>query len=267
LEWEISPLAFDRWNPSMVCAAQKSDATISILGRIGLDPFTGEGVTDTRISAALRSVGPETDVTVSINSIGGDLNQGVAIYEMLREHQGKVTVKVLSMAASAASIIAMAGDEIQIARAGFLMVHNSWIMTVGNRHDLRDVADYIEPSDLAMAEIYAARTGMDIKTIQKKMDAETLINGTVAVSEGWADSLLPSDEVKLAASAEERSAAHQLDVALAKAGMPRSERRSLLQNFKTSTPSAAGRETGTPCAAEESTPCAAVVDLLKSFSI
>jgi ATP-dependent Clp protease, protease subunit len=262
LEWDISPIALDRWNPSMVCA-QKTDATISILGRIGIDPFTGEGVTDSRIAGALRSIGAENDVTVSINSIGGDLNQGIAIYNLLREHKGQVTVKILSMAASAASIIAMAGDEIQIARAGFLMVHNSWLIVMGNRHDLRDFADYIEPFDQAMAEIYAARTQLDIKTIQKKMDAETLINGTAAVDEGWADALLPADEIQSGAHAAQRSPAQVIEAALTKDGMPRSLRRSVIQEFKASMLRAAGLY-GMPRATDNDTPCA-VAELLNAI--
>jgi ATP-dependent Clp protease protease subunit len=75
---------------------------------------------------------------------------------------------VLGLAASAASIIAMAGDEIQIARAGFLMVHNTWVMAMGNRHDLRDIADMLEPFDLVMADIYAARTGMDPRESRRR---------------------------------------------------------------------------------------------------
>jgi hypothetical protein len=98
-------------------------------------------------------------------------------------------MKVLGLAASAASIIAMAGDEIQISRAGFLMVHDTWVVAMGNRNDLRDIADQLEPFDFAMADIYAARTGIDAKTVMKKMDAETWINGSAAVDEGWADAL------------------------------------------------------------------------------
>jgi len=268
VQWELAPQALERWAPNLMAAASDTDATISIFDPIGMDFWTGEGVTAKRIAGALRSIG-EKDVTVNINSPGGDLFEGMAIYNLLREHKGNVTVKVLGLAASAASIIAMAGDEVQIARAGFLMVHDTWAVTAGNRHELRDVADILEPFDLAMSDIYAARTGIEIKAIQKKMDAETWINGSAAVDEGWADSLLPSDAVRENKSARaERTAAYQIDVGLAKAGMPRSERRSLLQNFKAGTPSAADRDTGTPRAAENDTPCAVeLMSAIKSIHI
>src|SRR5690606_39962457 len=67
---------------------------------------------------------------------------------------GEVTIKVMGLAASAASIIAMGGDEVKIARPGFLMIHNCWLLVAGNRHELRDVADQIEPFDAAMADVY-----------------------------------------------------------------------------------------------------------------
>ena len=225
----------------------------------------GEGVTAKRIAGILRSVGADRDVVVNINSPGGDLFEGMAIYNLLREHKGRVTVKVLGLAASVASIVAMAGDEIQVARAGFLMIHNTWVAVVGNKNDLMDVAEQLEVFDISMAEIYAARTGLELKQVQKKMDAETWINGSAAVDEGWADSLLASDEVRRDKRAE-MPAAYMLNIALAKAGMPRGQRRSLLQDFKSSvTPSADGRGR-TPSAADDDTPCA-VLEALKSFSI
>jgi ATP-dependent Clp protease protease subunit len=173
IAFDCPPQALERWSRELRAASAVDEpATISVLDPIGVDFWTGEGVTAKRVSAILRNIG-ERDVVVNVNSPGGDLFEGMAIYNILREHKAKVTVKVLGLAASAASIIAMAGDEIQIARAGFLMVHNTWVMAMGNRNDLQEIADQLEPFDIAMADIYAARTGLDPKTIQKKMDAET----------------------------------------------------------------------------------------------
>lgn len=270
LQWDIAPQALERWSPSLMAAKSDDAATISILEPIGEDFWTGEGMTTKRIAGILRAVGAETDVIVNINSPGGDLFEGMAIYNQLREHKGSVTVRILGLSASAASIIAMAGDVIQIARAGFYMIHNTWVDVTGNRNDLRDAADILEPFDLTMADIYTARTGLDSKAVQKKMDAETWINGSAAVDEGWADSLLPSDQIQENKNARaERTAPYLLDMALAKAGLPRSERRSLLQDYKSGMPRAAGA--GMPRAAEDDTP-RAVVDVelmaaMKSFSM
>lgn len=253
LQWDVSPQALERWTPGIMAASEPIDNTISMLDVIGQDPWTGEGVTAKRISAALRSIGPKSDVIVNMNSPGGDMFEGLAIYSLLREHKGKVTVKVLGMAVSAASVIAMAGDEVQIARAGFFMIHDCWIVALGNRNDLREAADWLEPFDRAMASVYAARTGEDEKAMLKLMDAETWINGSAAIEQGFADKLLSSDEVKTDTKARgDTVAAYLLDMALAKAGVPRSERRAMMQEFKAGTRDAAGND-GTPSAADGGT--------------
>lgn len=191
---EIKPLALKRWNPG-IRAASEDEHSISIYDAIGQDPWIGEGVTTKRIAAALRSVNG-ADVTVNINSPGGDMFEGLAIYNLLRDYSGKVTVKVLGLAASAASIIAMAGDDVRIARAGFLNIHNCWVVALGNRQDLLEVASRLEPFDQAMAEIYATRTGSKLSAMQQLMDADTWLNGSAAVEQGFADRLLAADAVR-----------------------------------------------------------------------
>lgn len=247
VSFDLMPQAMERWNADIQAASEDDKNTISILDAIGFDPWSGEGVTAKRISAALRGMAG-ADVTVNVNSPGGDMFEGLAIYNILREYKGHVTIKVLGLAASAASIIAMAGDEIQVARSGFLMVHNGWTIAAGNRHQFREVADMMEPFDAAMGDIYSARTGGDLKAMQKLMDAETWIGGSAAVEQGFADSLLDSDSIKEGTKAQVGLiAARKLDLILAKQGMPRSERRSLIQEIKS----------GTPCAAEPGTQDAA----------
>lgn len=253
IEWDIAPQAFDRWTPNLRAAStDSSESTISILDEIGTNPWTGEGTNAKRIAAALRAIGPEKDVIVHLNSPGGNMFEGMAIYNLLREHKGDVTVKVLGIAASVASIVAMAGDVIQMPRSGFLMIHNCWGGCVGNRHDMQSMADMLEPFDIGLAEIYAARTGLDLKSVMKKMDAETFINGSAAVDEGWADSLLPADQVTQAKGSDVKASAYVMDSVLAKGGMTRSQRRSLMQDFKTSMLSAAGAVNGKPSATENS---------------
>lgn len=232
---EIAPKVLERWNPDVRQAADKDEEnTISVLDVIGQDWY-GEGVTSKRISGALRAIGKK-DVTVIINSPGGDYFEGLAIYNMLREHPAKVTVKIVGIAASAASVIAMAGDDIQIARAGFLMIHNTWVVAMGDRHALRDVADWLEPFDAAAVDIYAARTGMKDAELAKMLDRETWIGGADAVAKGFADDLLSSDEVDAKAknSAEGKPivAARRVEQLLAKAGVSRKERTDLVMALK-----------------------------------
>lgn len=238
VRYDLVPKALDRWNPGIKAAAS-DDNTISVFDVIGQDYWTGEGVTAKRIAEALRSMDGK-DVTVNVNSPGGDMFEGLAIYNLLREHKGEVTVRVLGVAASAASIIAMAGDRIEIARAGFLMIHNCWVMAVGNRHDFRDVADTMEPFDRAMADIYAARTGDEIEVIQSLMDAETWIGGAEAVEKGFADSLLPSDEIAQSEEKTSAAAVRRMEAALRSSGMPRSEAMRLIHELKSSLRDSAG---------------------------
>lgn len=244
ISFDLPQAALARWNPSIQAAAA-DEYSISVFDPIGYDPWTGDGVTAKRIGAALRGMNGK-DVTVNINSPGGDMFEGLAIYNLLREHKGAVTVKVMGVAASAASIIAMAGDTVEIGRSAFLMIHNCWIVAVGNKTELRAAADTIEPFDRAMADVYSARTGLDFKAVAKLMDAETFIGGSDAVDQGFADALLPADQIKENAAGGGTTAARALDTALAKGGMPRSERRRLMNEIK-----------GTPGAAHEGTPSAA----------
>ncbi len=168
---------------------------------------------------------------------GGDLFEGLTIYNQLREYPGKVTVKILGLAASAASIIAMSGDEIQIGRSAFLMIHNTWGMAVGHRHDFADMAEKMAPFDLAMREIYVARTGMDETTITEMMDKETWMNGGEAIEKGFADALLPADSTQQDNDSP-IAALRKLDALLAKANTPRAERRGLLNALRGDMPGA-----------------------------
>lgn len=255
LSFDLSPQALERWQPELSSEDQEQENTITIFDRIGIDPWTGEGVSAKRIAAALRSIGPENDVTVLVNSPGGSMFEGFAIYNLLREHKGKVTVKVLGLAASAAADIIMAGDEIQIARAAFIMIHNGWIVAIGDKNDLRQAADWLEPFDQVGVDICAARTGISSGKIAQMMDDETWIGGEDAVKQGFADTLLDSDQVQhVAFHLQDQSAVRKIEAHKIRAGVPRSERRKLIQEIKSSKQDAAG--TGTPSATSIDKPCA-----------
>lgn len=253
----VSPLAFDRWNPA-IKASDENENTIGIYDPIGYDYWDDSGVTAKRISAALRSL-DGADVVVNINSPGGDVFEGLAIYNLLREYKGHVTVRVLGVAASAASFIAMAADEIQIARAGFFMIHNAWTGLWGNRNDLRETADFLEQIDDTIADIYHVRSGLGMDELKADMDKERWINGRDAIDSGFADAFLPSDVVVEDTKnfTKEKVAAQKADILLAKAGMSRSSRRELIQDLK-----------GTPSATSQATPsasCDVLQDVLQSM--
>ncbi|MEE1866929.1 head maturation protease, ClpP-related [Pseudomonas auratipiscis] len=264
LRSEMSPRALDKWNPAIQAAVESTSDTITVYGVIGEDWY-GEGVTLKRIDAALRSIG-EKDVTVYINSPGGDMFEGIAIYNRLKEHSHKVTTKVLGMAASAASVIYLAGSTREVASSAFLMIHNCWTFLAGNRHYLRDVAADMEDFDAAMADLYAETSGQSAEDMAELMDDETYIRGKRAVELGLATGVLSSAEITERETEEgtQANALKAMDVALAKAGMPRSERRELFASFKSGMPRAAGG--GTHVAAPTDKPSAVAPDLSASLT-
>ncbi|WP_353647032.1 head maturation protease, ClpP-related [Mesorhizobium sp. WSM2240] len=221
-QWDAPSDVLTRWAEKPLAASEDNDTTISMYDVIGEDWWTGGGVTAKRVSAVLRSIGNK-DVTVKINSPGGDMFEGIAIYNLLRGHQAKVTVEVMGWAASAASIIAMAGDEIRMGLGTFMMVHNAWGIVIGNRHDMREAATLFDGFDGAIADIYEARTGMKRADIAKLMDAETFMGPSEAVKNGFADIV---DDGISAPEGDAKNmdrglmARRRTEAALAKAGIP-----------------------------------------------
>lgn len=241
LKFEPPAQALERYNPCLAYANASSDS-INIYSTIG-DYGDGAGMTPKIVDSVLRKLGG-ADVTVNINSPGGDFFDGVAIHTLLSEYKGDVTVNVVGMAASAASIVALAGDTINIAESGFFMIHNAWTLAIGNKNDMKQVAGMLEKFDNSMAGLYAKRTGLEETKIRSMMDKETWLGGKEAVSMGFALALLGADEVEEDNEVNAyESALKKMDVALAKAGMPRSERRALIKEL-----------VGMPGATTETTP-------------
>lgn len=233
-QWDAPSDVLAKWAEVPSAAADEAENTITMFEVIGEDWWTGGGVTAKRVSAALRSIGNK-DVTVKINSPGGDMFEGIAIYNLLRSHQAKVTIEVLGWAASAASIISMAGDEIRMGLGTFMMVHNAWGVVVGNRHDMREAAALFDGFDGAIADIYEARTGMKRKDIEKLMDAETFMGPSEAVEKGFADAV--DDGISVPSSSDGKNmdrglmARRQTEAALARAGFSRDKRSELLSEL------------------------------------
>lgn len=251
----------NRWHPDIQAANDDDDSTINVYDIVGEDWWTGQGMTAKVVSAVLRR-NRGKEITVNINSPGGDFFEGLAIYNLLKEHDAPVTVRVVGMAASAASVIAMAGTTIKIAEAGFFMIHNAWNCLCGNKTDYREMADILEQFDSTMAGVYAKKTGMDRDEVSAMMDSETWISGADAVTQGFATQLLDSDELDVDAdtSAKFNSSLKEVEMALAKAGKSRSQRRHIIKDL-TSTPGATVKEPATPCAGDSK-----LADALASFT-
>ncbi|MCW2395882.1 MULTISPECIES: head maturation protease, ClpP-related [unclassified Sphingobium] len=249
----FSPLpVMERWADDAAgirpSALEQGDNVITMFDVIGEDWWTGGGVTAKKVAAQLRAIG-DRPVEVQINSGGGDMFEGLAIYNVLREHPQAVTIKIMGMAASAASIIAMAGDTVEIGAASFLMIHKCWVFASGNEDDMREVADYLAPFDRAMADVYAQRSGQTVEECAKWMRAETWMSGSVAIERGFADELLSADQTKVdekakaASGAANEVRAHEL--LLIRNGLTRTQARARIKSLK-GTPGAAPDPADTP---------------------
>lgn len=167
-------------------ASANEPAVLQIFDQIGEDWFGGSGVSAKAFSDALQSVG-QGPLVVEINSPGGNVWDGFAIYNMLRGRQAPVTTRVVGIAASIASIIALAGDTVEIADAALFMIHDPSGMVAGSSDDMRKMADALDQHGEVLASIYAKNTGKPVDQIKALMKAETWFTAQEAVDFGLAD--------------------------------------------------------------------------------
>jgi ATP-dependent Clp protease protease subunit len=154
------------------------------------------------VIAALEDIG-DRRATVRLNSPGGSVDEGVAIYNALVRHSGGVDIAIDSLAASAASFIAMAGDNITIAKNARMMIHSPWTIALGNATDLRKTADVLDKYDESLVASYAERSGNSEDDVRALMAAETWYTATEAVEAGFADqvgNLVVEDQATVAAN-------------------------------------------------------------------
>lgn len=203
---------------------------LDIFGVIGEDFWSWDYITLADVREFLAGKG---DVIININSVGGSMFEGIAIYNLLKTHKGKVTVRVLGEAASAASLIAMAGDEIQIGASAYIMIHRAWVLASGNATDFLKLSDELFKFDNSMALIYKERTGIDEAKIEEMLNDETWLDGATAIELGFADMILGSEPVEDFTKNEELNALKKLDEIFVEAKVPRSERKKLLKAIKT----------------------------------
>lgn len=173
-------------------AAAEDEAEIVIYDYIGWpynDPVD--------LVRALGELGPQA-VTVRINSPGGDVFDGMAIFNALRSHKGRVTTRIEGLAASMASIIALAGKEVQAYANTMFMIHNPWVVVAGDQDDLREVADIVEKMRNSMVDVYAQASGVGKKELRDLMKAETWLTAKEAKDKGFVDTVLDGKGMKAA---------------------------------------------------------------------
>ena len=128
-------------------------------------------------------------IHLRINSPGGSVIEGTAIYNALRRHEGGLTVHIDAMAASMASVIAMAGAPVYMADNALLMIHNPWTVSMGESKDLRKEADLLDKLKVNLRNAYVRKTGINAEEIGAMMDAETWLDAVEAVALGFADAI------------------------------------------------------------------------------
>lgn len=177
-------------SPLQIVMKGEKAAAIYIYADIG-ESWWGDGVTAKTIADELKALGAVDSIDVHINSYGGDVFDGLAIYRQLVEHKATITTHIDGIAASAASVIAMAGSTIKISEGGFLMIHDAWTIAVGNAKELRDTAERIDVTSGELAKLYAARSGKKSEQeVRDLMLAETWFTAQEAVDAGLADEVM-----------------------------------------------------------------------------
>ena len=142
------------------------------------------------------------DLEIDINSNGGSVNAGSDIYTKLRAYKGKVTINITGLAASSASVIAMAGDQVNISPVGRIMIHNVTSGGVGDYHDMDKISEILKTANESLANAYESKTGISRDEILDMMDKETWLTADRAVELGFADSIMSgkNQEPELVAS-------------------------------------------------------------------
>ncbi len=190
--------------------ANKADMVgeLFVYEQIGVDWWTGEGITGKSVAAALESMKGVKTLNIFINSPGGEVFEAAAIYSLLTRFEAKKVVHIDGIAASAATFIAMAGDRIVCSPVATWMVHEAWTMAAGPAGDLRAIADRLEMLNGTIAETYAKVTGGTVAEMLKLMADETWMNAQESVDKGFAHEIAadPDEEGEPAAAAKKSPA-------------------------------------------------------------
>ena len=181
---------------------EKQTATLNIYGDITSWPWEELGeVSAVNLSRQLEALGDVEQIDVYINSYGGEVAEGLAIYNALRRHKAKVRTYCDGFACSIASVIFMAGDERVMNESSLLMIHNAWTMAIGNSAELRKQADDLEKITQASVEAYKSHSSLSEKEIKKLMDNETWILPEEALSYGFATTVEKTENENASQSA------------------------------------------------------------------
>ena len=182
---------------------EDGERILRLEGPVDEDNFWGDEVTPSAFREELEA--EEGDVTVWINSPGGNVFAAAEIYTMLCDHKGNITVKIDAIAASAASVIAMAGDRVLMSPVAMLMIHDPMTIAMGNAKDMEKAISTLNEVKASIINAYQKKTGLSRNKISQLMEDETWMNAKKAVELGFADEILfAKKEVEPEKSEEEK---------------------------------------------------------------
>lgn len=182
----------------------EQSATINIYGDITSWEWFDNDISAATLSRQLEALGDVDQIDVYINSYGGEVAEGLAIYNALRRHKAKVITHCDGFACSIASVIFMAGDERVMNESSLLMIHNAWTSISGNAEELRKQADDLEKISQASVEAYKAHSSLSEEEIKELMDAETWILPSEAAEYGFATRIDMTETTNASQSARQK---------------------------------------------------------------
>lgn len=170
-------------------ARGEDSAELFLYGVLSDSDWLEDDITPKKFAAELKALGDISQLTVHINSQGGDIFAGMAIYNLLRQHPAKIIVRIDGLAASAASIVAMAGDEIIMPKSAMMMIHNPWTIIDGDAGELRAAADTLDKLRVSLIDCYQDRTGLGADKLSELLDKETWLTAGEALELGFIDKI------------------------------------------------------------------------------
>lgn len=172
----------------------EGERTLFLNGEISDETWYGDEVTPRLFKAELDNA--KGDITVWINSPGGDVFAAAQIYNMLMDYQGNVKIKIDGIAASAASVIAMAGTEVLMSPVAMMMIHNPMTVAIGDSGEMQKASEMLGEVKESIINAYEIKTGLTRPKISHMMDAESWFNAKKAVELGFADGIIFEDDEK-----------------------------------------------------------------------
>ncbi len=174
--------------------ANENSADLYIYGDIVYYEWDESDVTAFGFKKELEELGDVSELNVHINSLGGNVFVGLAIYNLLKQNKAKINIYIDGVAASAASIIAMAGDKIYMPKSSMMMIHNCWTYLEGNAKELRKAADDMDKIADAYKSAYLSRIKITEEKLNELLDAESYLTAEECIEMGFADEVLDLDE-------------------------------------------------------------------------